>query len=111
MKILNLKKEAEFKSGETYSICLRGARRGEISTPSDLEICTPSTKENPKLANIKSQNQYRFSDLKDSDCVDNYDESARTLTGLHRAMKNAYDAFGDPFEEREIVTILRFIML
>lgn len=83
---------------------MRGARRYGYDE-FDLSLYTPEHWEHPKgLANIVSQNCYRFSDLNESDCIDNYDETARTLDGLKDAMNNVYSNF----EEREIVTILRF---
>lgn len=105
MNPLHFKKEIDFVRGRTYSVCLRGARRydhGEF----DLSLYTPSSDEKPKeLADIVSQQQFRFSDVSLAQCIDNYDDTAQTTEGLWMAMLNAY---GEGFNDNEIVTILRF---
>jgi hypothetical protein len=105
MTPLNFKKEIEFQSGNTYSVCLRGARRYDTSDEFDLSLYTPDYLENPKaIANIISQNHYSFYNLNDKDYADNYDADARAYGGLLKAMQTVYP----DFEDREIVTILRF---
>ena len=105
MEKLNFKKEVNFKSGQIYSVCLRGARRYDTSDEFDLSLYTPDFWDQPKaIASIVSQNQYLFKWLVAKDCIDNYDSEARTISGLLNAMMEVYDGF----EEREIVTILRF---
>jgi hypothetical protein len=105
MKQLRFKKEVEFKKGENYSVCLRGARRYDTSGEFDLSLYTPDFSENPKaIAYIISQNNYSFYNLTDKDYADNYDIDARTYGGLLKAMQTVYT----DFEDREIVTILKF---
>jgi hypothetical protein len=108
MEKLNFKKEIEFKTGETYSVCLRGARRYSANDEFDLSLYTPEHWEKPKeIANVVNQCQYRFCDLISTDYKDNYDETARTYSGLTNAMVNVYA----DFDTREIVTILRFVIV
>lgn len=105
MTELKFKKEVEFKSGNTYSVCLRGARRYNTSKELVLALYTPDYLEDPKsIANIISQNHYSFYNLNDKDYADNYDADARAYGGLLKAMQAVYP----DFEDREIVTILRF---
>lgn len=105
MEKLTFKKEVEFEKGKTYSVCLRGARRYSTSDEFHLSLYTPAHWENPKeIANIVSQQQFKFEDLKPEDFHDNYDPTARNHDGLLAAMDNVYGFFS----HREIVTILRF---
>ena len=103
METLNFKQKVDFKQGEIYSVCLRGARRCSKGADFDLYLYSKDA-EQPELGNIVSQKQFRFCDLNNSHCVDNYDDSAKTIDGLNAAMNNCYD----DFEINEIVTILRF---
>lgn len=104
MERLMFKKDVEFEKGEVYSVCLMGARRF-AKDEYDLSLYTPASKDQPsKLANIISQNQYCFYNLIDTDYADNYDKDARSYSGLEKAMQNVYP----DFDNREIVTILRF---
>jgi hypothetical protein len=109
MEVLRLKQEVDFEKHLTFlstmSVCLRGARRFNLSDEFDLSIYTPDFQDQPKaIANIVSQNHYCFYNLMDEDYEDNYDQNARTHGGLYKAMVGAYPDFKD----REIVTILRF---
>jgi hypothetical protein len=105
MTPLKFKGEVEFQKDETYSVCLRGARRHDTSGDFDISIYTPEYWEKPKfIANVVSQNHYSFYNLIDEDFTDNYDSDARTYGGLYKAMQNVYPDFKD----REVVTILRF---
>jgi len=107
MEALRFKQETDFIPGKTYSVCLRGGRRYNTSGEFDLSLYTPKHWENPQaLANIKSQCQYRFMDLTENDCVDNYNSDARTYVRLAAVMADIYPGF----EAREIITILRFIV-
>lgn len=108
MTPLTFKKEIEFEKGKTYSVCLRGARRYDTSNEFHLSLYTPKHQDEPKeLALIVSQQQFKFSDLLTPDFEDNYDVDARTRAGLLRAMDGVYDGF----DEREVVTILRFCVV
>lgn len=106
METLNFKQKVDFKQGKVYSVCLRGARRYSKGADFDLYLYSKDA-ENPEIGNIVSQKQFRFCDLKESHCVDNYDDSAKTIDGLKDAMNNCYD----DFELNEIVTILRFVVV
>ncbi len=99
MQKLTFKKEADFVKNEIYSVCLRGARR--FDTSEELHLSIQSAVE---TATIVSQNSYSFYNLIDKDYADNYDLEARTYAGLLKAMNNVYS----DFEDREIVTIIRF---
>ena len=105
MNTLRLKKEAKLKAGETYSICLRGARRYDIDEV--LDILSEDDPSIEKQALIISQNHYVFVALENADCKDNYDKSIKTYVDLRQAMKNIYSGF----EPREVVTLLRFKIL
>ena len=84
---------------------MRGARRFDTSDEFHLSLYTPIHWEKPKeIANIVSQQHFRFCDLEAQDCFDNYDEDARMKADLRKAMDNVYGEFDD----REVVTILRF---
>jgi hypothetical protein len=63
--------------------------------------------DNPDIGIIVSQKQFRFRDVDAKYCEDNYDESARSYHGLLAAMNKVYADFDD----REVVTILRFNLL
>jgi hypothetical protein len=106
MKPILLKKKAKFVKGETYSICLRGARRFERDE-FDLSLYNPGDDNPSALANIESQSHFKFDDLSNDDCIDNYDREVKGIARLHAAMKDVYPSF-DP---REIVTILRFTVV
>jgi len=95
---LRLKAKCFLVPGDTYSICLRGARRFE----NDLNVYD-GNKFN--CAIVKSQLQFRFCDLIKKDVEDNYNPEVRDVFALHRAMDEAYRSVWD---ERMIVTILRF---
>ena len=103
METLNFKQKVDFKQGEVYSVCLRGARRYSKGADFDLYLYSKNA-EKPEIGNIVSQKQFRFCDLNDSHCSDNYDIKAKTINGLTDAMNNCYD----DFELNEIVTLLRF---
>ena len=103
METLNFKQKVDFKQGEVYSVCLRGARRYSKGADFDLYLYSKNA-EKPEIGNIISQKQFRFCDLNDSHCSDNYDIKAKTINGLTDAMNNCYD----DFELNEIVTLLRF---
>lgn len=103
METLNFKQVVNFKKGESYSVCLRGARRYSKGADFDLYLYSKNA-EKPEIGNIVSQKQFRFCDLNDSHCSDNYDIKAKTINGLTDAMNNCYD----DFELNEIVTLLRF---
>lgn len=111
MQHLNFKQEINFENGRTYSVCLRGARTydkkqqlliftGNKGALIETTIATQHSCE----AYVLSHNQFRFEDLKTSDCLDNYDKDARTVVGLMSAMLNVYP----DFDSREIVTLLKF---
>jgi|WetSurMetagenome_2_1015567.scaffolds.fasta_scaffold528455_1 hypothetical protein len=107
MEALRFKVEVNFEEGKTYSVCLRGARRYP-KDEFDLSLYTPEFWEKPKaIANIVSQKQYRFRDVDAKYCIDNYDETARHYYGLLTAMNNVYKDFDD----REIITILQFVIV
>ena len=103
MKTLHFKKVVNFKRGETYSVCLRGARHYSKGVDFDLYLYSKDA-ETPEIGIIISQKQFRFCDLNDSNCSYNYDVNAKTISGLTEAMNNCYD----DFELNEIVTILYF---
>ncbi len=107
MEALRFKVEVDFEKGKTYSVCLRGARRYQRDE-FDLSLYTPEFNESPKaIANIISQKQFVFRYIDAKYCADNYDESARDYWGLLNAMNNVYTDFDD----REIVTILQFVVV
>jgi hypothetical protein len=113
MQYLNFRQEVNFEEG-VYSVCLRGARAYDKKQPlliftgnKGALIDTPLTTQHSYKAEVVSYNQFRFEDLKTSDCLDNYDKDARTIIGLMSAMLNVYD----DFDSREIVTILKFAVL
>ena len=103
METLNFKLKANFEKDGIYSVCLRGARRYAKCDDFDLYLYANGS-ESPELANIVSQKQFRFCDLNNNHCRDNYEVSARTVEGLKIAMDKVYD----DFEVAEIVTILQF---
>jgi hypothetical protein len=103
MTPLKFKKPVTFEKWATYSVCLRGARKYPSFEDVDLSLYTPNSDE-PILANVVSDKQFRFCDLKQKHVDDNYDKNARSLDGIKEAMHNVYI----DFEETEIVTILRF---
>lgn len=99
---LNLKSEIDrIPDQSTYSIVLRGARDHKGDTT--LEIFTPMFQD-PCRGILVSQRHFRFMDLADSDCHDNYSFKARTYMGLNNVMLEAYP----DFDSREIVTLLKF---
>lgn len=105
---LRFKKEAELGKGSVYSVCLRGARRYNYDIAGhntwDLEIFFPSSETRKHTAKIVSQSQFRFIDLTDEQCRNNYDVTATGRIGLLSAMINAYP----DFDSNEIVTLLNF---
>lgn len=104
MSILHFKKNVYFKTGNVYSVCLRGARIYQIN--SGIQFYNATTLREPTLreATVIYSAQFRFADLTYNEYKENYDEEARTHKGLEAAMKEIYNGFND----REIVTILRF---
>ena len=54
-----------------------------------------------------SQQQFVFKNVDAKYCEDNYDETAQDYFGLLKAMNNIYTNFDD----REIVTILKFCVI
>lgn len=105
---LNLKAVANLKIGETYSICLKGARSFRKEKKSNLVIyyIDPSNTEIPKEADavVQSFKQLPFITLNDEDCSDNYNVNARSVSSLESIMREVYPTF----DEREIVTLVQF---
>jgi hypothetical protein len=103
MKEFNFKKEPAIERGNTYSVCLRGARRFAKRKSIPLKY-------NGKeigWARISLCKQFRFCDIMPFDCEWNYDPSARTFEGLQDAMYRAYSEF----DTNEIVTLVFFTVL
>jgi len=109
--LLTFKDDITFNSEQVYSVCLRGARIFDKTKPIVIWtkdnyklVDTPIRVDPTCIATIVSQNHYKFDDLTDKDCIDNYNISARYFGGLIKAMDEIYP----DFSMREIVTILRF---
>lgn len=99
--------DRKFEKG-TYSVVLRGARNYSTEKQTDLELWTRlDNYQHPQIANVASQKYFRFCDLKEHHCLDNYNPDAQTLEGLKAAMNLHYQ----DFEQEEIVTLLRFTVL
>lgn len=99
------------KSGRTYSICMRGARRWDSRVPLQIftngngDLIDQPFKVDPTCeAVIVSQQHFAFFDLCDEDCSNNYDPSVDTLETLLSAMVKIYP----DFDTREIITLLTF---
>ena len=103
-KTIYLKNNVDFKRGQIYSLCLRRARYFEPDE--SILFCTPS-KEHGTEMKITSQHQFRFFDLKDGDVRHNYDANIQSIIDLQLKMMQSYKDFDD----REIVTIIKFKML
>ena len=101
----HLKQEVQLEAGKTYSICLRGARKYDTGDEAYVYIYTPEHFDKPKhVATIENQKQFRFSDLLQWHCEDNYDAKARSISNLTDIMLSIYK----DFEPNEIVTIVKF---
>ena len=101
MQYLKFGQLIKFDSGATYSICLRGARIYDKAQP--LSIFTGNDIHTHN-AEIISYNHFRFKDLRSGDLLDNYNKNVRSVQTLLEAMIDVYSDFDD----REIITILRF---
>jgi len=103
MEEFNFKKEPAIEKGNTYSVCLRGARRLDTVKIMPLKF-------NGVLigqSQVSRCKQFRFTDISEFDCLDNYDPSARTFEDLKNAMYNGYEEF----DTSEIVTLVYFTVL
>lgn len=86
--------------GNTYSICLRGARNFN----KDYVLYINLKRHEIFKAEVVSLKHLKFTDLLEKDLFDNYDIDCQDYNHLCSKMLEIYD----DFDNREIVTILRF---
>ncbi len=104
-----MRQEVQLTKGEIYSICLRGARQYVTGVDFDLSIYTPEYWDNPKyIANIITQQHFKFDDLYDEGLVDNYNPLIANAISRKKVLREVMCDYYDKFSTNEIVTILRF---
>lgn len=105
---LKLKKEIDLINGQnSYSICLRGARTEFKNNSNPLLIYIGNSFDLAYKAEVLLVRHIKFNDLNKSDFEDNYNIDARSFVGIRNAMLDIYPFF----EDREIVTIIKFMII
>jgi hypothetical protein len=92
-QFLNLKKEC--KPNGIYTVCLRG-----IKQLNDY-LVNFSYNDHQYIGFVHSFVYLKFSELNDNDCLDNYDENARTINSLFKIMIDYYP----DFNKNEFITL------